>query len=82
MRPGQGVDSHVHDAEDDSFYVLDGTLTVTLGEERRQHRAGPGTFVLVPCGTAHEIRNEGTADVRMLNVHSPGGFDRRIGLRG
>jgi mannose-6-phosphate isomerase-like protein (cupin superfamily) len=82
LRPGQGVDSHVHAAEDDSFYVLDGTLTVALGEERREAQAGPGTFVLVPCGTAHEIRNDGTTDVRILNVHSPGGFDRRLGLGG
>ena len=82
LRPGQGVDSHVHAAEDDSFYVLDGTLTVALGEERRVEQAGPGTFVLVPCGTAHEIRNDSAADVRMLNVHSPGGLDRRLGLGG
>ena len=87
LRPGQGVDRHVHPAEDDSFYVLDGTLTVVLGGGADgvggdEQQAGSGTFVLVPCGTAHEIRNDGTADVRLLNVHSPGGFDRRLGLGG
>jgi quercetin dioxygenase-like cupin family protein len=81
LQPGQQVPSHVHRDEDDSFLVLEGTLTVTLGEEARRHQAGPGTFVLVPEGTPHAIANEGTEDVRILNIHAPGGFDRRVGLR-
>ncbi|GAA4401135.1 hypothetical protein GCM10023168_10420 [Fodinibacter luteus] len=80
LAPGQGVPGHVHDDEDDSFLVLDGTLSVTLGEDGRRVEAGPGVFVLVPAGTRHAIANEGTTDVRLLNVHAPGGFDRRIGL--
>ena len=80
LRPGQGVESHRHGAEDDSFLVLEGTLSVTVGDDDREVTAGAGTFVLVPAGTAHAIHNSGPDDVRMLNVHSPGGFDRRIGL--
>ena len=80
LGPGQGVESHRHEAEDDSFLVLDGTLSVTVGDDDRDVRAGPGTFVLVPTGTAHAIVNAGPTDVRILNVHAPGGFDRRIGL--
>jgi len=80
LRPGDGVESHRHQAEDDSWLVLDGTLTVTLADDDRQVHAGPGTFVLVPAGTAHALANEGPGDVRVLNVHAPGGFDRRIGL--
>ena len=81
LRPGQGVASHRHPAEDDSWLVLDGTLTVRLADDDRVVEAGPGTFVLVPVGTAHELANTGPDDVRFLNVHSPGGFDRRIGWR-
>lgn len=71
----------MHEAEDDSFLVLEGTLSLTVGEDDRDLEAGPGTFVLVPHGTAHAIVNLGATDVRFLNVHAPGGFDRRIGLR-
>ncbi|MFC7598395.1 cupin domain-containing protein [Terrabacter sp. GCM10028922] len=80
LEPGQGVSSHRHEGEDDSFLVLEGTLSLTVGEDARQVQAGPGTFVLVPSGTPHAIVNAGHADVRFLNVHAPGGFDRRIGL--
>lgn len=81
LEPGQAVSSHVHEDEDDSFLVLEGTLSLTLGDDDRQVEAPAGTFVLVPAGTAHAIANDGTADVRLLNIHAPGGFDRRIGLR-
>jgi mannose-6-phosphate isomerase-like protein (cupin superfamily) len=81
LGPGQGVESHVHADEDDSFLVLEGTLSVRVGHDDRHLEAGVGTFVLVPAGTPHAIANAGPGDVRLLNVHAPGGFDRRIGLR-
>ena len=48
--------------------------------EGKDVSAPPGTFVLVPQGTEHAFRNKGATPVRMLNIHAPGGFDRRIGL--
>ena len=80
LEPGQGVPSHVHEAEDDSFLVLEGTLSVVVGHDARRVQAGAGTFVLVPAGTPHAFTNDGPATVRLLNVHAPGGFDRRIGV--
>ena len=81
LEPGQGVDGHVHKDEDDSMLVLEGTLTLTVGDDRREVQAGPGTYVLIPSGTFHALMNSGPGDVRFLNVHAPGGFDRRIGLQ-
>jgi quercetin dioxygenase-like cupin family protein len=76
--PGRELSQHVHDDEDDSFFILEGELTFLFGE--RTQVAGPGTFVLIPPGVAHGFRNDTEAPVRILNVHAPGGFDRRIGL--
>ena len=76
--PGRELEAHVHDNEDDSFYILEGELTFLLGEETL--KAPAGTFVLVPPGVEHGFRNDGTTAVRMVNVHAPAGFDRRIGL--
>ena len=75
---GRELEAHVHDGEDDAFYILEGELTFTFGEE--EAAAPPGTFVLVPPGVEHGFRNDGTTPVRMLNIHAPAGFDRRIGL--
>jgi mannose-6-phosphate isomerase-like protein (cupin superfamily) len=75
---GRVLEAHVHADEDDAFYILDGELTFTFGGE--DVPAPPGTFVLVPPGVEHGFRNDGDGPVRMLNIHAPAGFDRRIGL--
>jgi quercetin dioxygenase-like cupin family protein len=75
---GRELESHVHDEEDDSFYILDGELTFLLGDE--EVRAPAGTFVLIPPGVEHGFRNDTDEVVRILNIHAPAGFDRRIGL--
>ena len=78
MAPGGGMEQHVHGDEDDSFYVLEGEMTFFFGEEKALAR--PGTFLLVPPGTSHGFKNEGSVPARMLNIHALAGFDRRIGL--
>jgi quercetin dioxygenase-like cupin family protein len=77
--PGRELEAHVHDGEDDAFYILEGELTFVLGAD--DVAAPPGTFVLVPPGVVHGFRNDGDLPVRILNIHAPAGFDRRIGLR-
>jgi mannose-6-phosphate isomerase-like protein (cupin superfamily) len=74
-----GPPIHRHEAEDDAFYIVEGEMTFMFGEELAT--ASPGTFVLVPPGVEHGFRNDGATPVRMLNIHAPAGFDRRIGLR-
>jgi mannose-6-phosphate isomerase-like protein (cupin superfamily) len=75
---GRVLEEHIHADEDDAFYILDGEMTFTL--EGEQVAAVPGTFVLVPPSVEHGFRNDGDVPVRMLNIHAPAGFDRRIGL--
>jgi uncharacterized cupin superfamily protein len=71
-----GPPLHAHESEDDSFYILDGELTVLL--EDSEVVAGPGTFVLIPPGNGHTFENRGDEVVRMLNIHAPAGFDLRL----
>jgi quercetin dioxygenase-like cupin family protein len=72
-----GPDPHVHREHSDCFYVLDGTLTLSLLDGDRE--AGPGTFVLVPPNVAHTYRNSSSRNTRFLNLHVPGmGFDRYV----
>jgi mannose-6-phosphate isomerase-like protein (cupin superfamily) len=77
MQPRRsGPESHVHAAEDDSFYVLEGELTFILDDG--EIVAGPGTFVLVPPGVPHTFANRGEAEARVINIHAPAGFDLRL----
>jgi mannose-6-phosphate isomerase-like protein (cupin superfamily) len=78
IAPGRELESHVHDDEDDAFYIVEGEMTFTFGDQRVA--APPGTFVLVPPGVEHGFGNDHPEPVRMLNIHAPAGFDRRIGL--
>ncbi|HEX4717903.1 MAG TPA: cupin domain-containing protein [Thermoleophilaceae bacterium] len=78
IAPGRELEVHVHPDEDDAFYILEGELTFFFGDE--EAAAPPGAFVLVPPGVEHGFRNDTPNPVRMLNIHAPAGFDRRIGL--
>jgi mannose-6-phosphate isomerase-like protein (cupin superfamily) len=79
IEPGRELEAHVHEAEDDAFYIVEGEMTFLFDDG--PVTTGPGTFLLVPPGVEHGFRNDGAKAVRMLNIHAPAGFDRRIGLR-
>src|ERR1700694_3373612 len=64
------VEPHTHDDHTDSFYVLEGEVEFTLGDETV--RAGPGTFVAVPAGVRHGFGIPGAGRARILNIHAPG----------
>jgi mannose-6-phosphate isomerase-like protein (cupin superfamily) len=72
----KGVPAHVHDGEDDAFYVLEGEITFE-GEDGPV-TAPAGTFVLARPGDSHGFHNRTGAPVRLQNIHAPAGFDRRF----
>jgi quercetin dioxygenase-like cupin family protein len=55
------------------FYVLEGTLTLRLGDRTIQSR--PGTFACVPPGVVHTFRNDSDAPVRVLNFNTPASWE-------
>ena len=72
--PGGGPPPHIHRREAESYYILEGTLDVTLGDRRFQ--AGPGDFVHTPIGTAHAFHNSGRTTARMLVFCAPTGLEK------
>jgi len=78
---GQGPPPHIHHAEDECFYVLEGEFSFL--HEGRTHHGGPGFFFRVAKGVLHTFRNAGTATGRVLLIVSPAGLDEfweRVGL--
>lgn len=63
---------HLHQAFEESFYVLDGLFTFTVGEERIE--AAPGSYVLVPRGTGHTFEASAGGG-RFLLLMVPGGLE-------
>jgi mannose-6-phosphate isomerase-like protein (cupin superfamily) len=57
---------HVHHADDECWYVLDGRLGFLVDGEEVE--AGPGDAVFVPAGTAHAYWNAQDGPTRYLLV--------------
>ncbi len=75
LPPGfPGPPPHTHETYVDSFYVLEGTLTVRFAEEEVE--AGAVAFVCVPPGVVHTFMNRSDGEVRVLNFMAPGGFEQ------
>jgi mannose-6-phosphate isomerase-like protein (cupin superfamily) len=64
---------HVHQREDEAWFVLEGHLTFCVGEQVLE--AGPGSFAYAPKGLPHTF----TVDIepsRVLVFASPAGFEQ------
>jgi mannose-6-phosphate isomerase-like protein (cupin superfamily) len=72
--PGFGPPRHIHHANDELFYVLEGTFAFLLGEQVVQ--AGSGSLVFVPRGTVHAPLVVGPGLGRVLLAFVPGGAER------
>ena len=74
LEPGfQGPKPHLHHKTVDMFFVLEGTLTMQLGEEIVDLSAG--AFVIVPPGTVHTFSNRTDQPVKLLNMDAPAGLE-------
>src|SRR4051794_18411295 len=67
---------HVHHDSDEGFFVLEGEVTVWVGDERRV--LGPGQFALGPKGVPHTYRVASTGPARFLVTASDGSFARFV----
>jgi quercetin dioxygenase-like cupin family protein len=69
FEPGFTVDPHRHPDHTDAFYVLEGEVEFTAGDETVV--LGPGGFISSPPGARHGFRCAG-GRARVLNLHTPG----------
>lgn len=67
---GPGVHSH---PKEDTFYVIEGTITFLMGTEWQE--APRGSFVLIPGGMTHTFENRSDVWAGMLSFGVPGGFE-------
>jgi quercetin dioxygenase-like cupin family protein len=73
LAPGGIMPSHRHAAFEEGVYILDGSVTATLDSET--YEAAAGSFLIIPWGLPHEIRNETSRAARLLLLSVPGGVE-------
>jgi len=71
-----GPPPHAHRYTTDTFYVLEGTLHMTIGDSEID--ASAGSYILVPPGVVHTFANISDEPVRFLNISAPGGLEKYL----
>jgi quercetin dioxygenase-like cupin family protein len=71
--PGGGPPPHVHSREEEGFYILEGEITLHVGDERIV--APAGMFANMQVGTPHSFKNESDKPARMLISVAPAGLE-------
>lgn len=73
LPPGFAPPLHVHHAEDEAFYLIDGTITFYCGEQT--FSATAGSFIYLPKDIPHAFLVEGDKPARLLQLAAPTGFE-------
>jgi mannose-6-phosphate isomerase-like protein (cupin superfamily) len=71
--PGPVV--HLHEKEDEAFYILEGHAVYMINNEKFDAR--PGDFLSIPKNSWHSFEVL-VHETRVLNFYAPGGFERLI----
>lgn len=69
--PGARGRRHADKAQEEVFVVLDGTLTVDLGEPPERHELERGSVLVVQPGTILQLRNAGDEELVMFIYGAP-----------
>ncbi len=71
-----GVGPHSHEANEEIFYVVEGTMTFLVGEQEMD--APAGSFLRIPAGVVHGFENRTPERAGALNIFMPGGFEEKM----
>ena len=66
--PGAKGRRHRHPQQEETFVVVQGTLTMYLGEPPERQEVGQGGLIHVQAGTPLQIKNEGGEEL-LLYIH-------------
>lgn len=66
---GERIPNHLHEKHTETFFCLNGSVSMTAGEEHLSLH--PGDFLHVPAGTPHTFQLTGN-NTRLIQFHAPG----------
>lgn len=70
----EGPGAHLHEANEEIFYILEGCMSVMIGDKWIE--AEKGSFLRIPANTLHDFANRSPEKSGLLNFYIPGGFER------
>lgn len=73
IQPQSGLPPHIHQREDETFYILEGEFEFLIGD--KTVRASPGAFVYSPHGQVHALKNISATQARFLAAYTPAGIE-------
>ena len=75
LQPGEDIGLERHPHTDQFLRIEQGVGVVQMGESRDnlnfQHYVGPGTAILVPAGTWHNLINTGSTPMKLYTIYGP-----------
>ena len=71
--PGRSQEKHIHYGDEQWLYVLSGKGISSIDEEISE--IGPGDFLHIPAGAAHETKNDTTVPLIELLISYPKSMD-------
>src|SRR5436309_3948394 len=77
--PGGGPHPHTHSREEEAFYVLEGDITLSVGDKLvgdKRLALSAGMFANMPVGVEHAFKNESSKPARMLISIAPAGLEK------
>lgn len=69
LLPGNVVSPHYHEIMEENFYILEGTVSMTVNDVESTYSAGD--FIHLEPGEVHRLENKGTETVRFVVTTSP-----------
>ena len=69
--PGSGPPPHLHHKQDETLHILEGTATITCGDQTWS--ASPGDYVFLPRGIVHTLKAGEATPLKLEIITSPGG---------
>jgi mannose-6-phosphate isomerase-like protein (cupin superfamily) len=70
--PGEGLDPHVHEEQEEVYYCISGSGTVWYGENKKETSIAPGVGLWIPRGTEHSVKNTGDEQLVIAFFLAPG----------
>lgn len=73
VQPKNGPPPHIHQREDEAFYILEGRFSFLCGDKNSLFEAG--SFIYIPKGTLHTFKNVDEKQGRLLVIITPAGLE-------